>query len=96
MKKIGNMEYTTFDDIWNNEDLLSNEDRQRVQFQVDLIIALIEAREAKGYTQHQLAELSHTKQASIARVESMKHKPQIDTLLKLLKPLGMKLAIIPE
>jgi ribosome-binding protein aMBF1 (putative translation factor) len=94
MKKIGNTHYTTFEDLWNNDNLLDDDDRQRIQFQVDIIVALVEARQAKGYTQQRLAELSHVKQASLARVESMKHKPQIDTLNKLLRPLGKKLAIV--
>ncbi len=53
------------------------------------------AREAQGLSQTQLAELAGLKQPAIARLESMKATPQIDTLFKVLKPLGYTLAIVP-
>ena len=54
-----------------------------------------EAREAKGLSQRELAELSGVKQPAIARMESMKSTPQIDTLIKVLIPLGYTLEIVP-
>ena len=56
---------------------------------------MIEAREKKGLSQRDLAELSGVKQPAIARLESMKSTPQIDTLLKILAPLGYTLSITP-
>ena len=56
---------------------------------------MIEAREAKGLSQRELAELSGVKQPAIARMESMKSTPQIDTLIKVLIPLGYTLEIVP-
>ena len=56
---------------------------------------MIEARERKGLSQRDLAELSGVKQPAIARLESMKSTPQIDTLLKILAPLGYTLSITP-
>ena len=49
----------------------------------------------KGYSQRELAELSGVKQPAIARMESLKSTPQIDTLLKILAPLGYTLSITP-
>lgn len=49
---------------------------------------MIEVREKKGYSQRELAELSGVKQPAIARMESFKSTPQVDTLLKILAPLG--------
>lgn len=96
MKKIGHVEYTTLDDIWNNEELVSAEDKARLEFEVSLIGKLIEARETKGITQIELARMTGVKQSAIARLESMKATPQIDTLFKILKPLGYTLAIVPD
>jgi len=96
MKKIGNTEYTTFDDLWNNKEFLSDEERARIEFEVSLIGKLIEARESKGITQQELARMAGIKQSAIARLESMKATPQIDTLFKILKPLGYTLAIVPD
>jgi len=36
------------------------------------------------------------KQPAIARLESMKATPQIDTLFKILQPLGYTLAVVPS
>lgn len=96
MKKIGDTEYTTFSDLWNDSDLLTEEARNRISFEVSLIGKLIEARESKGFTQKELAEAAGIKQSALARLESMKVTPQIDTLFKVLKPLGYTLAIVPD
>ena len=96
MKKIGNTEYTTIDDLWNDKKFVSDEEKSRIEFEVSLIGKIIEAREAKGITQQELAQLSGVKQSAIARLESMKSTPQIDTLFKILKPLGYTLAIVPD
>ena len=96
MKRIGNTEYTTFDDLWDDKEFVSEEERARIEFEVSLIGKLIEARESKGITQHELAQMTGVKQSAIARLESMKATPQIDTLFKILKPLGYTLAIVPD
>lgn len=62
---------------------------------MSLIGKLIEAREKKGLSQRDLAELSGVKQPAIARLENMKSTPQIDTLLKILAPFGYTLSITP-
>ena len=64
--------------------------------EVELIGKLIEARENKGFTQAQLAEAAGIKQSAVARMESLKATPQIDTLIRVLMPLGYNLAIVPN
>ena len=96
MKKIGSSEYTTFDDLWNDKEFISEEEKARIEFEVSLIGKLIEARESKGITQHELAQMAGVKQSAIARLESMKSTPQIDTLFKILKPLGYTIKIVPD
>jgi len=51
--------------------------------------------ENKGISQKRL-EMSGLKQPAIARLECMQATPQIDTLFKVLKPLGYTLAIVPD
>ena len=87
---------TNFDDFYNNDNNVSPSMRAKIEFEVDLIGKLIEARESKGFTQAQLAEAAGIKQSAVARMESLKATPQIDTLLKVLMPLGYKLAIVPH
>ena len=87
---------TNFKDFYNDQSNVSTSDRAKIEFEVDLIGKLIEARETKGFTQAQLAEAAGIKQSAVARMESLKATPQIDTLFKVLMPLGYKLAIVPN
>ncbi|MFQ8599956.1 MAG: helix-turn-helix domain-containing protein [Oscillospiraceae bacterium] len=93
--KIGNSEFTEFDDLYNDPDITPPAERAKIEFEVALIGKLIEARERRGLSQRELADLAGLKQPAIARLESMKTTPQIDTLFKILQPLGYTLAIIP-
>lgn len=85
----------TFADYMADETRVSAAEREQINFEVELIGKMIEAREKKGLSQRDLAELSGVKQPAIARLESMKATPQIDTLLKILAPLGYTLLITP-
>jgi len=87
---------TNFDDYYNDDNNISPSMRAKIEFEVDLISKLVEARETKGFTQAQLAEAAGIKQSAVARMESLKATPQIDTLFKVLMPLGYKLAIVPN
>lgn len=60
-----------------------------------LIEEIIKARQEKGISQKKLEELSGVKQPIIARMEKGTTSPQIDTILKVLLPLGKTLAIVP-
>lgn len=62
---------------------------------VDLISELIQARKERGLTQKELEKLSGVKQPVIARMESGSSNPQLSTIMKLLAPLGKKLAVVP-
>ncbi len=84
----------TFRDYLNEADL-SDAEREEIRLDVELTRKLIEAREARGMTQRDLAEASGLKQPAIARIESMRSVPRVDTLLKLLVPLGYTLSIVP-
>lgn len=88
-------EINTFADYISDERRVSPEERQEINFEVELIGKMIEAREKKGYSQRELAKLSGVKQPAIARLESMKSTPRIDTLLKILHSLGYTLSITP-
>jgi transcriptional regulator with XRE-family HTH domain len=86
---------TKFREYINNSNLISEDLRAEIELEVEIIGKLIEARESRGITQAQLAEMSGLKQSSIARLEKMSATPQIDTLIKVLTPLGYKLSIVP-
>jgi ribosome-binding protein aMBF1 (putative translation factor) len=95
MKKIKKDSYTEFKDIWNDKNLLTKAEKDFINFETALVGKLIKAREKKGFTQKGLASLTGIKQSAIARLESIRTTPQVNTLFKLLKPLGYTLEIVP-
>jgi len=74
---------------------IDKETQNAIDLEKDLIRTMVAIREEKGLTQSQLAEMCHVKQPVIARMESSIHSPQIDSLLKILTPLGYTLQIVP-
>ena len=87
---------SNFRDFYDDDSNVSPAERAKIEFEVALIGKLIEAREAKGYTQAQLAEAAGIKPSLLARIESLKSPPQMETLFKVLTPIGYKLAIVPS
>lgn len=75
--------------------LLSKEEVAQSNLRAALIGEFIKARQAKGISQKRLEELSGVKQPVIARMEKGSTSPQIETVLKVLAPLGKTLAIVP-
>ena len=78
------------------KELYTEEEIAESDLRVALIGELIKARNEKGISQKRLEELSGVKQPMIARIESGKTLPQVNTLIKLLVPLGKTLAIVPN
>jgi DNA-binding XRE family transcriptional regulator len=60
---------------------------------VAMMAEIIKARIERGISQKKLEELSGVKQPIIARMEKGYTSPQIDTVLKILEPLGKTLYI---
>lgn len=77
------------------KELFTPEEIAASDLRVALIGELIKAREEKGITQKKLEELSGVKQPIIARMERGTTSPQIETVLKVLAPLGKTLAVVP-
>ena len=81
----------SFDEYYEKN--VSKEDKREIEFEVELIEKLIEARKSKKYTQRMLAKVCNVKQPQIAKIESFKCSPQVDTLIRILNPLGYTLKI---
>ena len=81
----------SFDEYYDKN--VSKDDKNEIEFQTELIGKLIEIRNSKKITQRKLAQICKVKQTEIARIESFKCSPQINTLIKLLIPLGYTLKI---
>ena len=74
-------------------DLRFKESFDRVQLQYELIEQIAFVRKSKSITQARLAELTGVSQQAISRLEKEKHLPNLDTLIKIVDGLGMKLTI---
>ena len=97
--KIGSekMSKTAIGSNWKDirNDLFTQEEIAATDLRVAIISELVRARKELGISQKQLEELSGVKQPVIARIETGKSTPQLDTLLKILGCLGKTLAIVP-
>jgi predicted transcriptional regulator len=84
---------TKWKDLRNELDL-SPEEEYMIALEKALISAVVDARESSGLTQKQLSELCGVKQPVIARLENAAHSPQVNSIIKILIPLGYKLAVV--
>ena len=84
---IGGDIFELFNEIFTPEEIAAS------NLRVEMMIAISRARRERGLTQQQLEELSGVKQPVIARMEKGNTKSQIDTVLKVLAPLGKTLYI---
>jgi len=75
---------------------LTPEEENAIELEKSLIKAVIKAREQSGLTQKQLSELCGVKQPIIARLEKAVHSPQINSIIRILQPLGYTLAIVKK
>lgn len=77
------------------ESIFTPDEIAESELRVSIIGELIKARQEKGISQKKLEELSGVKQPVIARMEKGSTSPQLDTILKVLAPLGKTLAVVP-
>lgn len=59
-----------------------------------IIDKLIEERHKRGMTQKELADAVQLPQAAIGRLESKKHAPQLDTLIKIAEALKCDITVV--
>ena len=75
------------------KELLTPEEIAESDLRVALIGELIKARKERGISQRELEALSGVKQPVIARMENGSTVPNLNTILKVLAPLGKTLYI---
>lgn len=74
-------------------DANSKQQLEEVEMLTAIVSALIKKRTELGISQRALAAQCHIPQSSVARIESFKTTPKLDTLMKLMRPLGLKLEV---
>jgi Predicted transcriptional regulator with C-terminal CBS domains len=91
------MNHSAIGSNWEDvrKELFTPEEIAESDLRVSIIGELIKARQEKGISQKKLEELSGVKQPIIARMEKGSTSPQLNTILKVLAPLGKTLAVVP-
>ena len=84
----------TWEDLKNNAkeiNTITKEDIEEMEDLANIISTIIEKRNELGMSQRELADICGLPHSSIARIESCAVKPKVETLIKIMKPLGLKL-----
>jgi ribosome-binding protein aMBF1 (putative translation factor) len=87
----------TWEDFKNNakkENDLVKTDIEEMETLASLISAIIERRNELGISQRELANICGLPHSSVARIESCSVKPNVGTMLKIMKPLGITLSVV--
>jgi len=70
------------------------QDVEEMEILASIVSAIIERRNELGITQRELAELCGLPHSSVARIESCAVKPKVETLIKIMIPLGLTLSAV--
>lgn len=71
----------------------AKKDVEEIEALAAIISAMIEKRNALGISQRELAEMCGMPQSSVARIESFQTTPNLDTVVKIMQPLGLRLIV---
>lgn len=86
---------SNWNDIKKNITSLSQDEWDEINLKVKIVGEIMDARKKAGITQSELESLTGIKQTFIARFENNRMDPQLTTVLKLLRPLGLTLDVVP-
>jgi len=75
------------------KELFTAEEIRESKLRVAIIGELIKARNEKNISQRELEQLSGVRQPVISRMEAGETSPQLDTILRVLAPLGKTLYV---
>ena len=85
--------WTTYKEFVKSIDEESKKDIQEIEEVAVLISVMIKQRKRLGLSQRELASMCNMPQSTVARIESHKITPNLDTFLRLLKILGLQLSV---
>lgn len=66
---------------------------EEVEALSSIVSTIIKQRNTLGISQRELAAMCKIPQSSVARIESFKTTPNLNTILKIMKPLGLTLTV---
>ncbi len=89
------MTWNEYKDYVKANDPIATEVLEEAEAEANIVSAIIHQRNELGLSQRDLAAICDIPQSSVARIESLKTMPRLDTLLKILNKLGLTLSVSP-
>lgn len=68
-------------------------DVEEIEALASIVGAAIRERKDKGITQRELAQLCGIPQSSVARIEAFQTTPRLETMIKIMRSLGLKMTV---
>lgn len=65
-----------------------------MDLEYEFVKEFVNLRKEKGLSQQQMADNAHVIRETIARIENLMTSPQINTLIKILEPVGYTIKIV--
>ena len=87
------MNWNEYKEHVKQTDPVGKEILEEAEAEAAIISAMIKQRAALGMSQRELARLCDIPQSSIARIETSKTTPRLDTILKIYRHLGLTLRV---
>lgn len=85
---------------WNNYkeyvkslDETSKQEIEELEMHANIVSEIIAKRNLLGLSQRELSAICGIPQSSLARIETFKITPKMDTILKIMRPLGLGLTV---
>ena len=89
------MTWDEYKEFVKSTDPDTSRELEEIEVEARIIGTMIEQRNELGLSQRDLASLCGIPQSSVARIESSKTMPRLDTLIKILQQLGLTLTVSP-
>ena len=86
----------TWEDYKNHVKAINEEERhnmEEIEEVSEIVSSIIRRRQELGISQRDLAARCGIPQSSVARTETLKTTPKLDTLIKLMQALNLKLQV---
>ncbi len=74
-------------------DEVSKAEMENIERMAAIIGSIVEQRNSMGISQRELASICEIPQSTLARIESFRTTPNLETLLKIMQPLGLTLSV---
>lgn len=87
--------WNDYKDYVKSTDSEAKQDLEEIEALSQIVSAMVAQRHTLGLSQRDLAEICGLPQSSVARIESFKTTPNLDTLLKIMNALKLKIIITP-